>query len=113
MSIWQKIVTGTKFLFGGFDSAVDYLLNVVLNPYLTVETVAAKVKRAYEVALSVYGMLMKYADYCPACWRKYYDAVLTSLDAMVETFADGIVEREEIANVISAVQTARLEWNKD
>jgi len=113
MSIWQKLTAGTKFLFGGFDSAVDYMLNTVLNPYLSVNTVAAKVKKAYETALSVYQFLCKYAMYCPACWRSYYDSILSALETMIATFEDGQVTRDEISKCVAALQTAKDAWNKE
>jgi len=113
MTIWQKITTGAKFLFGGFDPAVDYVLNTVLNPYLSVDTVAEKVIRAYETSNSVLGYLRKYANWCPSAWRTEYDAVIGAVDAMVEVFADGKVERSEIEKCVDAFKTARNAWNAD
>lgn len=113
MSTWQKIVTGTKFLFGGFESAVDYLLNTVLNPYLQTEAVAANVKKAYNTAKTVYDFLVKYRRFCPTAWLTEYDATLRAVDAMVSVFEDGRVTREEIFAVVEAVQSARAAYMKD
>ncbi|MGN0851870.1 MAG: hypothetical protein ACI4Q3_00675 [Kiritimatiellia bacterium] len=113
MTLWQKLTTGTKFLFGGFDAAVDYLLNKVLNPYLTTDAVAGNVRKAYETANAVLGYLRKYASWCPSAWEKYYNAIVEAVDVMVGVFADGKVETEEITACINAFKTARAAWNED
>ena len=113
MSIWQKIVVGSKFLVGGFDSAVSYLVNKVLNPYLSTDAVAGKVKKAYETANMVLGYLRKYAAYCPSVWQREYDALVSSVDVMVGVFADGQVTVEEVARCVEAFKKARAAWNED
>lgn len=113
MTIWQKLTTGAKFLFGGFDAAVQYLLDKVLNPYLSTTTVAANVHKAYETANSVLGYLRKYEDWCPTVWLPYYKAVVEAVDVMVGVFADGKVSAAEITECVEAVKKARSTWNED
>jgi len=113
MTLWQKIVTGSKFLFGGFIPATDYLLDVVLNPYLAWDSIANKVQTAYDACNMILGYLRKYADWCPAKWRTEYDAVVAAVDKLVSVFADGKVERDEILEVIASVQAAKAAWNAD
>ena len=67
MSLWNKIVIGTKFLFGGFESATDYALQL-LNKYLAKDKVAANVQKAREYVENILGFLRKYQDFCPGKW---------------------------------------------
>ena len=54
MNLWNKITLGTKFLFGGWEAALDYLLNF-LNEFLARPNVAdkaAKLRSTCEYALN-------------------------------------------------------------
>ena len=46
MNLWNKLTLGTKFLFGGWESALDYLLGF-LNTYLAKDGVSKKVTKAF------------------------------------------------------------------
>lgn len=113
MSIWQKIVTGSKFLFGGFEAATDYILNAVLNPYLQTDAVAANVRKAYNAANSVLRGLEKYRKFCPWGWLAQYDATINAVSVMVTAFEDNTISREEIQAVVEAVSTAKAEYMRD
>ena len=112
MNIWQKVMTGVKFAFGGLDAAADYLLGTVLNPWLRTDAVASNVRKAYQVALGVYEWLAGHRQYCPQCWTREFNGILVALDAAVAAFEDGKVEREEIERVVDAIQKARAEWGE-
>ena len=112
MTIWQKLTTGAKFLFGGFDSAVQYLLEKVLNPYLSTTTVAANVQKAYETAKSVLGYLRKYEDWCPTVWLPYYKAVVGAVDVMVGVLADDTTAFTRVF-LDETWRKARAAWNED
>ena len=112
MSLWNKIVIGTKFLFGGFESATDYAL-LLLNKYLAKDKVAANVQKAREYAENILGFLRKYQDFCPGKWAPYYDKVLTAVETLCKTLEDNKVTPEERDKVIADVKNAIAEWMED
>lgn len=112
MSLWNKIVIGTKFLFGGFESATDYVLQL-LNKYLAKNKVAANVQKAREYVENILGFLRKYQDFCPGKWAPHYDKVLAAVETLTKTLEDNKITPEELDKVIAVVKNAIAEWRED
>ena len=111
MNLWNKVVLGTKFLFGGFESATDYLLRL-LNEFLVKENVAGCVQKAREYVVAILSYMKKYEKYCPAIWVSHYEKLMAAVQALVDVFEDGKVTAEEIETAIAAVKAAIDEWMK-
>lgn len=109
MNLWQKLTMGIKFIFGGFEAATDYLLNL-LNGWLSAPDVAEKVAYYYGKAKGVYDFLVKYQRFCPAAWTEAYAETLAAVKQLVDVFADGKVEEQEIKNCIAAFKAAYEKW---
>ena len=107
MTLWNKIVLGTKFLFGGFESATDYLLNL-LNEFLLKENVAENVQKTREYVVTILGYLKKYEKYCPAIWAVYYEKLENSVQAFGDILQDGKVTSDEVEKVKAAI----ADWMK-
>lgn len=112
MSLWNKIAIGAKFLFGGFESATDYALQL-LNKYLAKDKVAANVQKAREYVENILGFLRKYQDFCPGKWAPHYDKVLTAVETLSKTLEDNKITPEELDKVIADVKNAIAEWMED
>lgn len=112
MSLWNKIVIGTKFLFGGFESATDYALNL-LNIYIGKGKVAANIQKAREYVGWILGYLRKYQDFCPGKWAPHYDKLLTAVETLDKALEDNKVTPEELDKFIADVKAAIAEWMAD
>ena len=111
MNVWNKIVLAAKFLFGGFESATDYVLKL-LNEFLGSGNVAGRVQKVREFVTTALSYLKKYEKYCPAIWADDYLKLMGVIQTLVDMFEDGQVSAEEIQKAIAAVQAAIEEWNK-
>lgn len=107
MTVWNKLVLGTKFLFGGFESATDYLLKL-LNELLAKENIAENIQKSRAYVVSILGCLKKYEKYCPAIWATYYEKLENSIQTLVDVFEDGKIVPDEIEKVRAAI----AEWMK-
>lgn len=111
ISLWNKIVLGTKFLFGGFESAVDYLLGL-LNDFLSKEGVAGRVQKVRDYAVAILGYMKKYEKYCPAIWVPHYEKIEGAVQELADVFEDGKVSSDEAEKAILAAKSAIEEWMK-
>lgn len=111
MNLWNKIVLGTKFLFGGFESATDYLLGL-LNDFIGKENVASKIQKALEFVSTILKYMKKYEKYCPAIWASNYLKLIDVLQMLVNVLDDSKVTADEIQSAIASVKDAIDEWMK-
>ena len=109
MNLWNKIVLGAKFLFGGFESAIDYLLGL-LNEFLAKEGVAKRVQEVREFVAKILSYMKKYEKYCPAIWVSHYEKLMEAVQTLVDITADDKITPEELQQAISAVKAAISEW---
>lgn len=112
MNLWQKLTLGCKFLFGGFESATDYLLGI-LNGWLTKPTTAEMVSEIYRKAASILALLNKYSCFCPAKWLAEWNATLGAVENVVAAFADGKVTPEETAAAVAGFKSAYDAWMQE
>ena len=111
MSLWNKIVLCTKFVFGGFESATDYILNL-LNEFLCNVNIAERVNKIRDFAETAVTYLRKYEKYCPAVWASDYAKLMGVVQTLVDILEDGKVSSEELEKAIAAVKDAIEEWKK-
>lgn len=111
MNLWNKIVLGTKYIFGGFESATGYLFKL-LNDFLGKENVAEKVQKVYAFVATILTYLKKYEKYCPAIWANDYVLLTGTIQTLADVLADGKVSADELAKAVKAVKDAIADWNK-
>lgn len=113
MTFWQKITIGTKFLFGGFESATDYALGL-LNTFLsTTSPTMAWIVKAVTLARTVYGYLVKYAEYCPSKWRDEYNAVIDAVGSTADSLSDLRLTPEEFKEITGKFKAVHAAWMED
>ena len=103
-----------KFLFGGKEAVLDYVLDVANN-------LAAKISDAKQDEIKGYlavaqNILKKMSDLtwlCPQKWLAAYGATLSAFGDLVEALADLKVTAEEIDGIVTAFQTAYAAWRAD
>lgn len=113
MTFWQKITIGTKFLFGGFESATDYALGLLNNFLSTASPTVAWIVKAVTLARTVYGYLVKYAEFCPSKWRDEYGAVLDAVSSVTVSLSDLKLTSEEIKEITGKFKAVHAAWMED
>ena len=111
MNLWNKIVLGTKFLFGGFESATDYLLSL-LNKFLSSGKIPDRIQKAREYVASILSYMRKYEKYCPAIWASHYEKLEAAVQTLLDVFADNKVTPEELEKAVADIKAAIEEWMK-
>lgn len=109
MNLFNKIVLGMKFMFGGFESATDYLLGL-LNEFIGKDNIAGKIQKALEFVSTILKYMKKYEKYCPAIWAGDYLKLIEVLQTLVNILDDSKVTSDEIQAAIAAVKDAIKEW---
>ena len=109
MSIWNKIVLGTKFLFVGFESATDYAIHL-LNKFLGNSEVIENTQKARAYVGKILGFMRKYQRFCPVIWVKDYEALLVAVQTLSDAFEDNQLSIEEVNKAIADFKAAVEEW---
>lgn len=101
-----------KFLFGGTEAALDYLLDV-FNNILSSESVARYIKKAVAIGIYITEFMDDHQSWCPSKWIPYYRAVYTAIMSVVDAFNDGKVTPDDIKRVKEQFQIAYATWRAD
>lgn len=109
MNFWNKIVLGAKFLFGGFESAVDYLL-ALLNGFLSKGPVSERIQKARAFVATILGYMRKYEKYCPAIWVTHYEKIETAVQTLLDVFEDNQITPDELDKAVADIRSAIDEW---
>ena len=94
------------------ESVIDYGLGQV-NKIIEKPDISNRIGEAYSVALKCSSILKKYSDWCPAKWKKEFEATVDAIDTLIDTFADGKVEAFEVVKVCDKFKTAYNNWMED
>ena len=109
MTLWNKISIVVRFMFGGFESATDYVLKL-LNKYLGDEKVSENVQKYRKYVVESYNFLTKYSEFCPAKWEMEFDALLKAVNTLCVAFEDNKITPEEMNKFISDCKAAIATW---
>lgn len=112
MNLWNKLTLGTKFLFGGWESALDYLLGFI-NGYLAKPNIADKVEKVRDTAAWALDWLLKLKVYIPAKWHNEYNAVTDVVADIIAVANDGKLTAEEVKSLAIAFNEAKAKWDED
>lgn len=112
MNLWNKIKLGTKFLFGGWESALDYLLTF-LNEYLCKSGIDKKVSEITETASWALEWLNKLEKYVPEKWNNEYFAIRDVVADIICVTKDGQITIEEIRHLSLSFSEAKAKWDED
>ena len=112
MNLWNKITLGTKFLFGGWESALDYLLGF-LNDYLAKDGVADKVAKVRDTCAWALNWLLKLQNYVPVKWQVEYRAVLDVVADVIAVANDGKLTAAELTALAESFKEAKRKWEED
>lgn len=112
MNLWNKLTLGSKFLFGGWEAALDYLLSF-LNDYLAKDGVAGKVAKVRDTCAWALDWLLKLQTYVPAKWRNEYSAIVDVVADVIAVANDGKLTAAEFSALVESFKMAKTKWEED
>lgn len=112
MNFWNKITLGTKFLFGGWESALDYLLGF-LNQYLEKKGLTDDIKKLQKTLDWALGWATKIGKYVPNKWRNEYFAICDIIADIISVCEDGKLTTDEVKALSEAFAEAKRKWEED
>ena len=103
-----------KFLFGGKEAVLDYVLDVANNLVAKISDAKQEEIKGYlAVAQRILKQLEDLTWLCPQKWLAAYGATLSAFGDLVEALTDLKVTAEEITEVVAAFQTAYAAWRAE
>ena len=103
-----------KFLTGGREAVLDYILEVANN--LVGKLATAKqdeIKGYLATAQGILNKLDAYSWLCPAKWQNAYGLTLAAFADVISALSDLKVTADEVTGVIAAFQNAYCSWHTD
>jgi hypothetical protein len=100
-----------KLVFGGVDSVVEYLLDILNGALATVKAGdRVKIQAALNVAERVLGTLNALKWLCPTKWQTANGSTVEAVQKVCSAFDDLQVTAEELAGIRSAFAAAVAAW---
>ena len=107
----SKIKVALKYLFGGIDSVMEYLLKIVNEALAKIDTEnRAKIAAAYNTILNVLATLNALAWLCPARWQSAYRNTIGAVEAVANALMDFKIDAAELTKVKDAFNAAVTAW---
>lgn len=107
----SKLKIAFKYLFGGMEAVVDYLLDIVNQALAAIDpTKRKKIAAAYNTLCKVLATMTSLAWLVPTKWQSAYKATLGAVADAADALADFKIESAELTKVRDAFNAAVLAW---
>lgn len=107
----SKFKVAIKYLFGGIDSVMEYLLETVNAALGKIDPAnRTKIAAAYNTVLNVLATLNALAWLCPAKWQSAYKNTIAAVGTVAAALADFKIEYSELTDVKDAFAAAVTAW---
>lgn len=107
----SKLKIAFKYLFGGMESVVDYLLDIVNQALAAIDpTKRKKIAAAYNTLCKVLATMTSLAWLVPTKWQSAYKATLGAVADAADALADFKIEAAELTKVRDAFNAAVIAW---
>ena len=107
----SKLTIGWKYLFGGMEAVVEYLLGIVNSALAAIDQDRrAKIAAAYNTVKRVLATLEALQWLCPTKWQSAYSATVGAVEAVVAALEDMKIEAAELTKVKDAFNAAVQTW---
>lgn len=107
----SKFKIALKYLFGGMESVVDYLLDIANAALAAIDPdKRQKIAAAYNTILNVLATLNALAWLCPARWQSAYRNTIGAVEAVANALMDFTIEPAELTKVKDAFNAAVTAW---
>ena len=107
----SKFKIAIKYLFGGMESVVDYLLDIANAALAAIDPdKRAKIAAAYNTLCKVLATLTALAWLVPIKWQSAYKATLVAVADAADALADFKIDAAELTKVKDAFNAAVTAW---
>lgn len=107
----SKLKIALKYLFGGMEAVVDYLLDIVNQALAAIDPAKrAKIAAAYNTLCKVLATLTALAWLVPTKWQSAYRMTISAVSDAADALADFKIEAAELTKVKDAFNAAVLSW---
>lgn len=107
----SKLKIAFKYLFGGMDAVVDYLLDIVNQALAAIDpTKRKKIAAAYNTLCKVLATMTSLAWLVPTKWQSAYKATLGAVADAADALSDFKIEAAELTKVRDAFNAAVIAW---
>ncbi len=101
-----------KFLIGGREAVLDYVLEVANTLVAKIEDAKQdEIKGYLAQAESILGTLDRYSWLCPQKWLKAYQVTLSAFADLVSAMSDLKLTPEEVTQLCAAFKEAFAAWH--
>lgn len=107
MTLWNKIVIGFKCLIADYEGALIYLLQKVLNPILSSESVEKNLPKVIAKCESIISYTYKLERYIPVCFENRFKVLRSAIESLCSALEDGVVSEDELKAIIEAIRKAK------
>ena len=110
----SKIKLALKYLFGGIDSVVEYLLDIVNQALGKIDpSNRAKIAAAFNTTQKVLATLSAFQWLCPTKWQSAYSVTIESVKAVVDALEDMEISAKDLSVIKDAFNSAIMAWRTD
>ena len=103
-----------KFLFGGREGVLDYVLDVANNFVAEISSAKQNELKGYlKNAQSILDTLTGLKWLCPSKWRKAYLLTISAFADVVTALGDLAISSDEITGIVASFQSAYCAWRTD
>ena len=103
-----------KFLFGGKEAVLDYVIDVANNLLAKLADAEQKqVKDYLAQAQKILATMQSVKWLCPSKWQEAYGDTVEAFETVVTALNDLNVSTEEIKDCYAAFKTAYSAWRAD
>ena len=110
----SKIKLIWKFIFGGREAVLDYVIDVANNLFAKLaEAKQEQVKSYLAQAQKILSTMQGVKWLCPSDWQNAYCETVEAFETVVVALSDLNVTTEEIKDCCAAFQSAYAAWRAE
>lgn len=110
----SKLKIAVKYLFGGMDAVVEYLLGIVNQALAAIDPAKrAKIAAAYNTITRVLAILNAFTWLIPTKWQSAYRMTISAVANTADALSDFKIEESELTKVKDAFNAAVMAWRSD
>lgn len=107
----SKLKIAFRYLFGGMEAVVDYLLDIVNQVLAAIDpTKRKKIAAAYNTLCKVLATMTSLAWLVPTKWQSAYRMTISAVSDAADALADFKIEATELTKVRDAFNAAVIAW---
>ncbi len=107
----SKLKIALKYIFGGIDSVMEYLLEIVNAALAKIDPAnRAKIAAAYNTISRVASTLLALKWLCPTKWQSAYEMTIMAVSDSASALEDFKIETAELTKVKDAFAAAVAAW---